>query len=139
MALMELKRSASLREARQFGLVWLPALCLIVLGMSIWRGYPGGVAMAAAAVAITSVALSVVRPAWMRGVLIAWLWLVFPIGWLVAHLLLAGIYFLVVTPIGMVMRALGRDPLDRAIEPKRETYWIARRRQIDPADYFRQF
>jgi hypothetical protein len=39
------------------------------------------------------------------------LYAVFPIGWTVSLLLLAAIYYLVLTPIGLAQRAVGRDAL----------------------------
>jgi hypothetical protein len=35
-------------------------------------------------------------------------------------------FFLVITPMGLVMRALRRDPLRRQFEPQGESYWIRR-------------
>jgi hypothetical protein len=37
-----------------------------------------------------------------------------PVGYLVSFLLLAGFYFLVLTPVAVVFRLIGRDPLRRA-------------------------
>ncbi|MEX0979180.1 MAG: SxtJ family membrane protein, partial [Pirellulales bacterium] len=68
-----------------------------------------------------------------------WMWAAFPIGWLVSHLLIAAIYFLLITPIALVMRAVGRDPLSRRFDRAAKTYWVPRRQDSDPARYFRQF
>lgn len=40
--------------------------------------------------------------------------------------ILAGIYFGVVTPIALLGRALGKDPLRLSREPAAKTYWIVR-------------
>ena len=47
---------------------------------------------------------------------------VFPIGWVVSHLLLGVVYFLVLTPIGLTLRALGRDPLERRFDQSASSY-----------------
>ena len=62
-----------------------------------------------------------------------------PIGWTVTHLVLAAVYYLVLTPIGLLMRLAGRDPMRRSIDPKAATYWIARKNPIESKRYFRQF
>ena len=39
------------------------------------------------------------RPDWARPLYVGWLYAVFPIGWTISHLILAVIYFLILTPI----------------------------------------
>lgn len=65
----------------------------------------------------------------------------YPIGFVVSHLLLALIYFLVVTPIGLLLRLLGKDPLHRqfASEAGRASYWSGRKGSRSPASYFKQY
>jgi hypothetical protein len=62
-----------------------------------------------------------------------------PIGWTVTHLVLAAVYYLVLTPIGLLMRLAGRDPMRRTIDPNAATYWIERKNPIESKRYFRQF
>ena len=45
-----------------------------------------------------------------------WIYSVIPIGWLVSHLLLIIIYYLLFTPVGLVMRLVGYDPMRRKLE-----------------------
>ena len=45
---------------------------------------------------------------------------------LVSPVVLGIIFFGVVTPTGLVMRALGKDPLRLKLEPRATTYWIDR-------------
>ena len=68
-----------------------------------------------------------------------WIYATYPIAWVVAHVVLAAVYYLVVTPIGLAMRLIGRDPLSRNFWPEAETYWIARRPRRETSQYFRQF
>lgn len=62
-----------------------------------------------------------------------------PIGWTVSSLLLAIVWFLVVTPIAVLMRATGRDPMSRRFEPELDSYWEARPPTPDTRRYFRQY
>ena len=75
---------------------------------------------------------------------IRWLFLglslaAFPIGMVIGFVLLALTYYVVVTPIGLVFRLLGRDLLDRAIDREASSYWIARPARPRPRRYFQQF
>jgi hypothetical protein len=52
---------------------------------------------------------------------------------------MALIFYLVVTPLGVIMRLTGRDPMERRFDPKAKTYWKPRPTQTDASRYFRQF
>jgi hypothetical protein len=41
-------------------------------------------------------------------------------------LVLGALYFLIFTPVALVMRAAGRDALCRRFEPEARSYWIER-------------
>ena len=62
----------------------------------------------------------------------------YPIGWVVSHVLMIAIWFLVLTPIGVFMRAAGRDPLARGFGRTAATYWV-RRKDAPPERYLRQY
>ena len=53
--------------------------------------------------------------------------------WLV---ILAG---MVVTPVAVIMRICGRDPMLRKFDPSAKTYWIKRTPGDGTERYFRQF
>ena len=48
------------------------------------------------------------------------------LGAIVAPIVLGFIFFLVVTPIGLVMRIMGKDLLNKKYDKKKNTYWINR-------------
>jgi hypothetical protein len=62
-----------------------------------------------------------------------------PIGWVISHVILAVIYYLVLTPIGLLLRAAGRDLLARRRDPTAESYWIDRGAKPEVERYFRQY
>lgn len=68
-----------------------------------------------------------------------WILAALPIGWTISHILLGIVFYGVITPIGLIMRALGRDSMERAFDPAATTYWVRREEVTDPARYFRQF
>jgi hypothetical protein len=45
----------------------------------------------------------------------------------------------VFTPFALLFRVLGRDALQRRLEPESQTYWQARAAQRDKLSYFRQW
>jgi hypothetical protein len=138
MALVELETDPSPRELRLFGLLLL-GFAALVGGLVWWR--TGQVELAAwvgggvGALALVYLAVPPLR----RFIYLGWIYLTFPIGWTISALLLAVTYYGVVTPVGMVMRLVGRDPLQRRRSPERESYWERRSAGRPRSSYFRQF
>jgi len=69
---------------------------------------------------------------------LGWMAAVFPLGWLVSRLVLATLFFGLVTPVGLLLRLAGRDALSRRRRTS-PSYWVPRHEGSDPAQYFRQF
>ena len=83
--------------------------------------------------------IGILAPAAIRPIYVVWMLAVYPIGWIVSHVLVGAVYFMVVSPIGLLMRALGRDPLDRDFDASAATYWATRETPTNSQRYFRQF
>jgi polyferredoxin len=81
-----------------------------------------------------------VLPRALKWIYLAWMSIALALGFVVAHVILTVFFFLVVTPIGLLARATGKDFLSLKLNRSAPTYWI--RRQPKPrtaADYERQF
>ena len=92
---------------------WALALVLPVLGMAA----PGAV-----------------RPVYLAMTLIA-----LPIGFVISHVLLGAVFYIVFGSVGLFFRLIGRDSLHRRIERDRPTYWTERGEPRPAASYYRQF
>lgn len=79
------------------------------------------------------------KPRWIRPFYIVWMTAVFPIGWTISHLLMAIVYYGVVTPIGIWRRKTAGDPLQREFDPQAASYWETHRQRTSVEEYFRQF
>ena len=62
-----------------------------------------------------------------------------PIGWTISHVVLAAVFYVVMTPIGILMKMLGHDPMQRSFDRAAPTYWLERKGDPDPRRAFRQF
>ena len=117
------------KELRRFGFtVAVPLTLLAAVGA--WRGHVilpallSGLAAALGSLALLAPhRLGPVHKVWMAGA--------HALGWFNTRVLLGVVYFLVMTPTGVVMRLVGRDPLDRRLGD-RPSYWVARKRHPDP-------
>jgi hypothetical protein len=139
MSLFEGKGAPDTGELRRFGAAWLPAF-LLLAGALLWRrSAPPWVAATAWAAAAASVAAALLSPRALRPVYGALLFVTRPVGWALSWVILAAIYFLVVTPVGLALRAFGRDPLARRADPAAASYWMPRKGTGGPERWFRQF
>ena len=84
-------------------------------------------------------ALGMVRPQSVRYLYVLLSVLVFPIGLVIGNVLMALVYYVLVTPVGLVFRLMRRDPLDRELDPEAKSHWVRRPPQPDASRYFRQF
>ncbi len=135
MALLELNRNPTRSELRQFGGYWLPAFLVVVGLMS--KSWPLAAVLCGGAA--LSAILGRLRPEGFRGLFVGWMLLAYPIGWVVSHALLLAIYYGVITPVGLLMRWGGHDPMNRKLDRAATTYWVPRAKMEDDSRYFRQF
>ncbi len=137
--MIEVRWNPSTSELRQFAGLWFPGFFILVGGYVLYRS--GSLQWAAAiwAVAFVVSAVGYAVPAFMRWVFVGMTLVTFPIGWIVSHVLLAAIYFLVMTPIGLVVRLVRGDPLQQKFDRSAKSYWVPHNPASDPARYFKQF
>lgn len=136
MSLLRLNTTPSCRDLRVFSALWL--LFLGVAGVMAWRRGATEIAEALWAVAAAGGATGLIFPGAMRYVYLASVYAAFPIGWAMSHLILGAVYYLVLTPMGLIMRLLRHDPLARRFDPHAKTYWRKREAAREPESYFRQ-
>ncbi len=128
---MKLRLKEDPREWRKFGLS--SALVLALLdGLLWWRGKvsPAVAGPALGCLALVAV-LAVVRPGWFRAPYRVGMRLSHFMGRVVSPVMLGLIFFLVVTPLGLVMRLAGKDLLRLRRNPAARTYWQPARGEND--------
>ena len=128
----------SRKSLRQFAGLWLVFFGGIALWQFLVRGRTSlGLSLAALALVVGLTGLT--RPEWVRWIYVGWMVLAFPIGWTVSQVMLLLMFFGLFTPIGLVFRLIGRDPLQRARPSGRESYWDPKPAPTDLRRYFKQF
>jgi hypothetical protein len=70
--------------------------------------------------------IGAVFPRGLKWVYVAWMTLAMILGAIVSAILLTGLFYLVVTPIGLLARVVGKDFLRKKMEPATASYWLLR-------------
>ena len=65
--------------------------------------------------------------------------LALPVGYLVSYLAMGALFYLLITPLGLFFRIIGRDPLQRRFRKEAASYWIPLGPGPPRERYFRQF
>jgi hypothetical protein len=118
------------REWQKFVAVMGMAANLIVWMM--WRRgrLPLTVPLAVAALALTVLIAALFRPRWFRGFYRAGMTVSFHFGQVVGKVLLTVFFFLFLTPLGLLLRLMGKDLLQLKHSPAK-TWWRPARNNRD--------
>jgi hypothetical protein len=126
------------KALRQFAGAWLVFLLAAGTHQSLVRGHRQlGLAMVVLAVVVG--VLGLIRPSAIRWLFIGLMVLAFPIGWVVTQVMLALMFYGVITPVAALFRLKGRDPLRRRLDAEKASYWMDKETPEDPRTYFRQY
>lgn len=116
-------RAVKIGSNRTFGLV-MGAACLVIAGFGLWSGSTYWQLWALGAIGFVSAAL--LWPAILYPLNRAWFWLGLALHRVVNPLVMGVIFFLVITPIGVLMRLCGKRPLGLEFQGGANSYWVSR-------------
>lgn len=138
MALVKIDRNPPQKVLKQFGLV-LPILGLIIGGFLVYKWGAWNIAVPLLAVLTVVGIIGWFVPRFMKPIFVGWLYLTFPIAWVISHMILLATFYGVIFPIGLLLKAMGKDPLDRKWLPQEKSYWKPHPQAENRSRYFRQF
>ncbi len=116
-------QKASARDLRHFGLM----VGGVLLGLGIffylrhktwWPWFTGPGALL--------VMLGAFQPRTLRWIYMGWMTLAMLLGAVVSTVLLTLLFYLMVTPLGLLARLKGKDFLRRKLDPATPSYWLLR-------------
>lgn len=120
-ALSRLQQKRSYRTERDFGLL-VGGVLLAFGGWWLYRGKYAALSYLLLASGATLVLLGALRPQLLVVPNRLWMGLAEAMGFVMTRVILGVVYFLFVTPIGIVRRLFGGDPLGRRAK-RTESYW----------------
>lgn len=137
MSLFSIQTKPTARMLRQFAGAWL-VFFLLFAANQIWRR--GNVPLGCVLAIVSLVGIvGLIKPNAVKLLFIAASFVAFPIGWVVSQIVLALMFYCVVTPMAWFWRLRGRDVLQ--LKPKKDqpTFWIERGPEPPPERYLKQF
>jgi hypothetical protein len=124
------------QSLRKFGLT-VGIVFGLLAGWFFYRDHAPVLRVVFACVGGALIVLAAVLPRALRPVYQAWMGFAFAMGWIMSRVLLAGVFFLMVTPISLLGRVFGKQFLDVKFRDGRETFWM--KRDKPAANYERMY
>jgi hypothetical protein len=129
--------SSEKSDLRKFGIT-IGLFFVIVAGFLFWRGREHFEILLIAGLVLCVLGLTmpvILKP-------INWVWMVLAIilGWIMTRVILSLLFYVVITPIGVLSRLSGNRFLDLEWDKSKTTYWNYRTtKQQNNEDYEKQF
>ena len=111
---------------RAFGFLF-SAIAGVLAALAAWQGRRG--ALGWAVVAAGFLAVTLVAPPLLGPLNRAWRRLALLLSKFTTPLIMGLLFFVVIAPVGVIMRLAGKDPLRLRFERENASYWLARSSQ----------
>lgn len=121
---MARRKHDPVRQAVHFAWILLGIL-LALAAFSAWRQHPIRAGIVAALAIVPPALAHLARPAWMA-FFARWMKFAEVLGMITTTIILSLFFYLVMTPVGVVMRPFRKDPLDLKWKDGKKTTWVDR-------------
>jgi len=128
----------SKNNLRKFGITMAIAI-LVFAGLVFWLKHKI-ILRPALYCSLTFLSLAIILPVVLKPVYIVWMKFAHILGWINTRLIVFIIFYLIFAPMGIIMRLLGKDLLERKMGIKMPTYWHKKEAvPFNRQDYERKF
>ena len=119
-----MEHAATRKELRQFGLLVGAVFTVIGLWPFVFRGEP--LRLWAIGLGCLLIACGGVLPSVLAPIHTGWMWVGHILGWINTRILLGIVFYVLVTPLGLVFRLMGKDTMRQAFDESSTTYRVIR-------------
>lgn len=124
-------------DLKSFGRIMGIALAIIG-GVFLWQGKKGYFSLFV--ISHFFIVSSVFIPVILKPVHKAWMSMAVVLGWLMTRIILTGLFYAVITPIGIITRLCGKDFLSLKNKNDTMSYWIKRQTgETQKSQYEKQY
>ena len=124
-------------DLRKFGIT-IGVILLIIAGFLFWKEKESFQILLT--FGVTLCILGIVIPFILKP--IYWVWMIFAtiLGWIMTRVILSLLFYIIVTPIGLIPRFFGKQFLELQWDKSKESYWNIRTNEhLKKENYERQF
>src|SRR5262249_23375077 len=118
-------RLVSQKQLRSFGFTLTGGFAVIGVAPMLFRRH--GPRVWALVISLAALLAGLLVPDLLRWPYQVWMFLGECLGWVNSRIILGGLYYVVVTPMRVLMTLFGRDPMNRKFDPKAATYRVNRK------------
>ena len=111
------------KELRKFAITIFAALGIIGAIIFWQKGDTGFIFLA---VGLLFLFLGLIRPKLLGPIYKVWMAFALLLGFIMNHLILAFMFYVIISPIGIIKRMIKKDPLQTRLDPNTKSYWIQR-------------
>jgi hypothetical protein len=115
-------REAGTAKLKRFGFTMAVPLALIA-GLLFWKHRAAAPYWAGLAVLFAG--LGLVLPRVLRPLYVVWMTLAYYFSFVMSYVILTLFFFLIMTPVSIILRVLGKDPMHRRFPGKESSYWVS--------------
>ena len=121
---------------RKFGLM-VGGVFAALGAFLLWRDFSWPIVLVW--IGVPLMVLGAVVPKLLRPIYIGWMSMALVLGAIVTRILLTIFFFVVITPVGLFFKLIGRDALHRKFDQDAATYWIDKEYPITDRSRYENF
>ena len=123
-------------DLRKFGIT-IGVILLVIAGFLFWKEKESFQILLT--FGVTLCILGIVIPFILKP--IYWVWMIFAtiLGWIMTRVILSLLFYIIVTPIGLIPRLFGKQFLELKWNKIDSTYWNYRSKKLNRESYEKQF
>ena len=114
------KLDLSKKNLKKYGITMAVACIIIAALLSFKHRH---VVVTPCVIGLVFFLVAVTVPAVLKPVYIVWMRLAFVLGWCNTRLILILLFYLMLTPLGLLLKLFGADFLERKIKKEEASYW----------------
>lgn len=127
------------KDLRNFGIVFFIVGCIIGVILFVKQGYNSVWVYIGPGLGLIFLLLGIFSPHSLKGIHKIWMALATSLGYLFTMVILTLAYFLVITPAGLLQKAIGNDILDLKMDKTERTYWKDHEKVTNIESYKKMF
>lgn len=139
MSIIEIDYNPNRKKLRDFGLIALVASIVLSLVLYFFKHLAIQWIFVIIGIGLFIFLSSLISLRLTKIIYLGLTYLTFPIGYVLSFLVMSIFYFLIITPVGLVFKITGKDPLHKKYNKAAKSYWIKRQAPDKLDRYFHQF